>query len=162
MSKAARRYVLEALCERLRREGWPKPIPKRELVGRSTEDPSVETRYVEYQIGSLASGGYVEEDEESTIHLRPSGIDEYESLTGDRVSPGGFLTEVLETLDERDDGDGPGVARTALLRETGAPEEQLDRTVRFLEARGDVTTVSGRGKPFLTARITPEGRARIE
>lgn len=162
MSNDERLYVLKMLCRPLQQEGWPKPVRKRWLLGHSAEDPGVDENYVEYQLTSLLRGGYIHEHDENAIAIHPSGVMEYETLCGDRVSMDGSVTELLACLDEHDDAEKPGVARTTLLRELGRSETKVDGIVWFLEERGDLTTISGRREAFLTARLTEQGRERIE
>lgn len=140
-------------------------LPREELVAIAPTDSETELQSAIDQLAARFHVDLTRADDGYVVELTADGLEEYQTLSGQRVLLPLDLRDVLvhSYHANRRTPEEPGITREALYEKTGFTEGRMNVAVWYLAERNLVETTAGRdGDWWESLRITDGGRQFVD
>jgi hypothetical protein len=167
---AIREELLGQLCEMFKESNWHFATGANDLCESAGQNLSgADSDDARYQLKRLSDNFVVDHTPalggNGTVEITARTIEEYEQLSNTEVVPDDDCVEVLGLLyeSERDSPRQPDVTRDEMLDQTSVSDDELDRTIWYLNRKGFIDARTHLGNPpYNSAKITDRGRQTYE
>lgn len=161
MTQSTTQFVLGHLCDVFARLGALRGTPRSGVFSASEDEPGIDEEDVETALRELDKKGHIEDSRGigGSVTLYPSGIEEYERMSGEEVVSSDLRRNILDILGdaEHDSARDSFVGQKELLEKTGADETDLKGLKEYLKMTREIEPQNEASSEW-EARITNRGK----